>query len=195
MHIRTILSTLVFALALSIVSTTTTFAASSDVTNKINQGLQQAGIAVNEQNRQVFATGVENGEYANFNQLVSAMKSWKARTMMANMANLSFNQQTWTFTGTITEINLSRIELTGMNANGIEVWPKFRITNRTQIKNGVLLTNASEEVRREVKNELRRGSVVTVWTTSSGEALAIQNRAPQGQWDFYGPVDCTTCGR
>ncbi len=103
-------------------------------------------------------------------------------------------QKTWAFTGTVTEINSGHIEMVGMNSNGVEVWPKFKINQWTQIKNGVLLWNASDEMRMEVKNEIRRGSQVTVWATSSGYALVIKNNAPWGQGDFYGPVDCPSCG-
>lgn len=102
--------------------------------------------------------------------------------------------KTWAFTGTVTEINPGRIEMFGMNSNGVEVWPKFKINQWTQIKNGVLLLNASNDIRMEVKDEIRRGSQVTVWATSSGYALVIKNNAPWGQGDFYGPVDCPSCG-
>lgn len=194
MQIRTVLSTLIFALALSFVSVGTTLAATPDLMSRVNEALQMAGLPVNTQTQQSFAAGVASGHYTTFDQLVNAMKWHKAHgKTMANTLAFMPMQKTWAFTGTVTEINNARIELFGMNSNGVEVWPKFKITKWTKFKNGVLLLNASDEVRMEVKNEIRRGSVVTVWVTSSGEALVIQNNAPWGQADFYGPVDCPTC--
>ncbi|HSX25242.1 MAG TPA: hypothetical protein VLG69_04720 [Candidatus Andersenbacteria bacterium] len=100
----------------------------------------------------------------------------------------------WSFTGTVTEVNQNKIELFGINKNGLEQWPKFSITPDTQVKGGVLLFNASDEVRWNATNEIRKGSPVTVWATSSGKALVIQSLAPEGQGDYFGQVDCKHCG-
>lgn len=103
-------------------------------------------------------------------------------------------QENRVFTGTVTEVNGHAIEMVGVGKNGQEVRPKFSITDMTQFKNGVLLLTASEEVRFEVTNEIRRGSVVTIWYSHSGVALVVKNTAPKSQADFYGPVDCSKCG-
>ncbi len=194
MQIRTVLSTLIFALALSFASVGTTLAATPDLMGRVNEALQMAGLPVNAQTQQSFAAGVASGHYTTFEQLVNAMKWHKAHgKTLANTGAFKPMQKVWAFTGTVTEINNARIELFGTNKDGVEVWPKFKITKWTKIKNGVLLLNASDEIRMEVKDEIRRGSVVTVWATSSGEALVIKNNAPWGQGDFYGPVDCPSC--
>lgn len=194
MQIRTLLSTLVFALVLSFVSASATFAATPDLMGRVNEALQMAGLPVNAQSQQSFAAGVASGHYTSFDQLVNAMKWHKAHgKWMADTKVFMPMQKTWTFTGTVTEINKDTIELFGTNKNGVEVWPKFKITKWTKMKNGVLLLNASDDVRMDVKDEIRRGSVVTVWATAAGHALVIQNLAPWGQGDFYGPVDCPSC--
>ncbi len=112
----------------------------------------------------------------------------------ARAADTTFTPGTWVFTGMVTEVNQNKIELFGMNANGVEAWPKFSITPDTQVKNGVLLFNASNDVRWNVPNEIQRGSSVTVWATTSGKAMVIKNNAPAGQADYYGQVDCSHCG-
>ena len=103
-------------------------------------------------------------------------------------------QESRMFTGTVTDVSENRIEMFGMNRRGQEQRPKFAITENTIIENGVLLFTASEELRHAVKDEIRRGSVVTIWYSSGGHALVIKNMAPKGQGDFYGPVDCPSCG-
>ena len=98
------------------------------------------------------------------------------------------------FTGTVTAVHEHAIELVGINWRGVEQRPKFALTDNTMIENGVLLFTASDQVRYEVKNEIRRGSTVTIRYSSGGHALVIKNMAPVGQGDFYGPVDCPSCG-
>lgn len=107
----------------------------------------------------------------------------------------SADASTWAFKGVVTEVNQDRIELMGTTTHGVAMWPKFRITHNTWVKNGVLLTGASEQVRQDARNEIRRGSVVTIWYTPGLEAMVIQNMAPQGLGEAYGPGDCSHCGK
>lgn len=102
---------------------------------------------------------------------------------------------TWSFQGTVTEVNRDKIELFGTNKNGMEQRVKFSITPMTEVKGGVLLFDVPDEVRWNTTNEIRRGMVVTVWATTSGKALTIVNKAPWGHSDFFGPVDCSRCGK
>lgn len=194
MNTRTLLSALIFTFALSFAFVGTTHAAYPTLMSRVNEGLQMAGLPVNAQTQQSFAAGVASGHYWSFDQMVNAMKWHKAHgRTTANTWAFQPKPKTWTFTGTVTEVNWNRLEVWGVNAHGVETLHKFRITDRTQFKNGVLLTNASNDMRYEVKDEIRRGSTVTVWATPSEEALVVQNLAPWGQGDFYGPVDCPSC--
>lgn len=194
MHTRIVVSGFIFTLALSFAFTGTTFAAAPTLMSRVNEALQMAGIPVNPETQQSFAAGVANGHYISFDQLVNAMKWHKAHgRWTASWNQAPWMTNTWAFKGTVTEVNSDRLEMWGINTNGVEVSPKFRITENTQVRNGVLLTNAPNDVRYEVKDEIRRGSVVTVWATTAGEALVIKNMAPWGQGDFYGPVDCPSC--
>lgn len=195
MNTRTIVSTIAFSLAFCFVFTGTTLAAAPTLMDRVNEALMAAGLPVNAQTQQSFAAGVASGHYTTFDQLVNAMKWHKAHgKWMADTTAFKSWPKTWAFKGTVTEVNEGRIELMGVDANGVEAWPKFRITKNTKVVNGVLLFNAPNDVRREVTDEIRRGSVVTVWTTSSWEALVIKNMTPWGQGDFFGPVDCPSCG-
>lgn len=99
------------------------------------------------------------------------------------------------FKGVVTEVNPDRIEMMGTDMRGMSVWHKFRITHNTWVKNGVLLFDVSRQVRQEVRNEIQRGSVVTVWYTPGHEALIIQNMAPKNLGEAYGPGDCSHCGK
>ena len=99
----------------------------------------------------------------------------------------------WKFNGTVTEVNTLKLETVGINKNGVEIRPKFNITSHTIVKHGELLFDVSNEMLNNVKDEIRRGSVVSVWATHSNEALIIENRAPAGEGDYYGPVDCPSC--
>ncbi len=103
-------------------------------------------------------------------------------------------QHTWAFKGVVTEVNMDRIEMMGTDSHGVEAWPKFRITHNTWIKNGVLLFDVSQEMRYEARNEIQRGSVVTVWYTPGLEAIVIQNMSPWGLGEAYGPGECSHCG-
>lgn len=104
-------------------------------------------------------------------------------------------QHTWAFKGIVTEVNQDRIEMMGTDSRGIMVWHKFRITDNTWVKNGVLLFDVSEEMRHEARNEIQRGSVVTVWYTAGHEAMVIQNMAPKNLGEAYGPGECSHCGK
>lgn len=101
--------------------------------------------------------------------------------------------RTWAFKGVVTEVNMDRIEMMGVDGRGVTAWHKFRITHNTWVKNGVLLFDANEQMRREARNDIQRGTVVTVWYTAGGEALVIQNMAPWGLGEAYGPGDCASC--
>ncbi len=194
MNTRILLSAFIFTLAISFVFTGTTFAAAPTLMSRVNEALQMAGLPVNAETQQSFAAGVASGHYTSFDQLVNAMKWHKQHgKMTANTWAFKTMKNTWAFKGTVTEVNNDRLEVWGINTKGVEISSKFRITNNTHVKNGVLLVNAPNDVRYEVKDEIRRGSVVTVRATWSGEALVIQNMAPWGQGDFYGPVDCSSC--
>ena len=185
----------IVVLALSFLSTETTLAASLPLMDRVNEALQLAGLPITAEAQQSFATGVASGHYQTFDQLVNAMKWHKANgRLIADVKQFEPTQKTWAFKGTVTEVNSDRLEMFGINSSGVEAWPKFIITKWTQIKNGVLLLDASNDVRTAVTNEIRRGSVVTVWATLSDKALVIKNMAPWGQGDFYGPVDCPSCG-
>lgn len=129
-----------------------------------------------------------------FSSAISTLALMVAVVFAFSGSAFAATPQTWAFKGTITDITPQRIELTGMNSNGMQVWPKFHITYNTVIKNGVLLVNADDQTRMQVTNDLHRGSVVTVWYSANHEAWVIQNMAPQGQGDTYGPGDCETCG-
>lgn len=102
---------------------------------------------------------------------------------------------TWAFKGVVTEINMDRIEMEGTDSRGIMQWHKFRITHNTRVKNGVLLFDVSEKMRHEARNEIQRGSVVTVWYTPGHEAIVIQNMSPWGLGEAYGPGECSHCGK
>jgi hypothetical protein len=103
-------------------------------------------------------------------------------------------QHTWAFRGTVTEVNRDRIEMMGTDTHGILIWPKFQITENTMLENAVLLFDASESLRLAIKNDLERGSVVTVWYTAGHEALVIKNMAPKSINEAYGPGECPHCG-
>lgn len=133
-------------------------------------------------------------KYVQAGGMIVALVFSFAFSQPTHAADNTFMPGTWMFSGVVTEVNPNKIELFGMNANGMEVWPKFSITSDTQVKNGVLLFNASNDVRWNVTNEIQRGSSVTIWATTSGKAMVIKNNAPWGQADYYGQVDCSHCG-
>ncbi|OGY32336.1 MAG: hypothetical protein A3C02_04315 [Candidatus Andersenbacteria bacterium RIFCSPHIGHO2_02_FULL_45_11] len=107
----------------------------------------------------------------------------------------SADAATWAFKGVVTEVNQDRIEMMGTDSRGVATWHKFRITHNTWLKNGVLLFDVSEEMRHEARNEIQRGSVVTVWYTAGHEAMVIQNMSPWGLGEAYGPGECSHCGK
>lgn len=182
------------ACAISFSSAQSTLAAAPSLLDRVNEALREAGIPVNEHTQQTFAAGVASGHYTSYEQLVNAMKWHKAHGRFTADTSMFAMPQVWKFVGSITEINSKKIEVTGTNANGVEVMPKFNITKDTKIKHGTLLLTASEKTRTAVLDDLRRGSVVTIWYTSSHNALVIENMAPPGMGDYFGPVDCTRCG-
>lgn len=195
MHTRTLYPVFAIALVLSFVFAGSALAASVTLMDRVNEALQMAGLPVTPATQQSFAAGVASGHYTTFQQLVNAMKWHKAHgRMFANTHAFTPMQKLWKFKGTVTEVNEDRLETVGLTTKGFEVHPKFRITKNTRIKHGTLLLGVSNSIRTEVKDEIRRDSVVTVWATRSNEAIIIENMAPQGQADFYGPVDCTLCG-
>lgn len=195
MYTRTLYPVFAIALALCFVFTGTALAAAPTLLDRVNEALQTAGLPVNAQTQQSFAAGVASGHYKSFQQLVNAMKWHKAHgRTVADVDAFKPMQKLWKFKGTVTEVNESRLETVGLNAKGMQVMPKFRITKNTRIQHGTLLLEVSNDIRTEVKDEIRRDSVVTIWATRSNEAIIIENMAPQGQADFYGQVDCTLCG-
>lgn len=103
--------------------------------------------------------------------------------------------RTWAFKGVVTEVNMDRIELMGVDGRGVTAWHKFRITHNTWVKNGVLLFDVNQQMRHEARNEIQRGTVVTVWYTAGGEALVIQNMSPWGLGEAYGAGECSHCGK
>ncbi len=102
-------------------------------------------------------------------------------------------QDTRAFSGIVTNVHEHQLEMSGVDARGHFVRPKFDITEMTTVENGILLLDADFEVRTADLNEIRRGSTVRVWYTAGGDAIIIRNLAPKGQGNFYGPVDCPTC--
>lgn len=130
-----------------------------------------------------------------YNILASFAFAFTLSFAVVHSADASMMQPTWAFKGVVTEVNQDRIEMMGTNDHGVLLWPKFRITHNTWVKNGVLLFGASEQLRQEARNDIQRGTVVTVWYTAGGEALVIQNMAPWGLGEAYGPGDCASCGK
>lgn len=128
-------------------------------------------------------------------QLFAALVFASALSLIAVFAaEAATMPKTWAFRGVVTEVNMDRIELTGTDSRGVAAWHKFRITHNTRIKNGVLLFDVSERIRHEVRNEIQRGSVVTVWYTAGHEAMVIQNMAPKTLGEAYGSGECSHCG-
>lgn len=184
-----------FAIVLAIALAATPATHAATLMDRINEALMIAGIPVTAGSQQSFAAGVASGHYTTFDQLVNAMRWHKAHgRMTANTAAFKLKPaKTWVFQGTVTEVNRSRLEVNGLDRKGMEVQKKFKLTANTKVKNGILLFDASEQTKKEVSNEIRRGSVVKVWYTSSREALVIRNLAPIDGGDWFGPVDCTWC--
>jgi len=163
MHIRT-LSIVACLIVSSFVFTLSASAASPTLMDRVNEALRIVGLPVNAQTQQSFAAGVANGHYKTFEQLVNAMKWHKAHGKITATFN---HKKLWVFTGTVTEVNVRRLEVVGLDKRNIEIQQKFRITKNTRLKNASLLFNESEETTHAVLEEIRRGSVVTVWATSS----------------------------
>lgn len=180
------------AFVLSFVLTGSSAYAAAPLMERVNEALREAEIPVNADTQRAFAAGVASGHYSSYDQLMNAMKWHKQQGRhIPEVKYVPAAKRV--FKGTVTEVNMHTIELEGVNAQGVFVRPKFGITNRTLIKGGTLLIGASEEVRYEVTDEIRRGTQVEVIYTSGMDAVVIKNLAPVNQGDFYGPVDCSKC--
>lgn len=168
--------------------------ASTGLLDRVHEALVDTKLPTDIKTQQAYNVCVISGHYTTFDQLVNAMKWQKQHAhTIPNVLDCMHTNKVWKFTGTVTEVNKWKLETTGTNKNGIETMPKFDITKDTIVKNGELLFDATPEMQYNVKDEIRRGSVVSVWATHSNKALIITNLAPAGQGDYYGPVDCPSC--
>ncbi len=168
--------------------------ASTGLLDRVHEALVTANLPTDQKTQQAYDVCVISGHYTTFEQLVNAMKWQKQHGhTIPDVMKCMDTKNVWKFTGEVTEVNKWKLETVGVTKNGLETRPKFDITNHTVVKHGVLLFDANYQMHYNVKDEIRRGSAVTVWATHNNEALIIQNNAPHGQGDYYGHVDCPSC--
>jgi hypothetical protein len=196
MKIQHILSRIMGTCAViaAIIIYTPTSHASTDLLSRVPEALHQANIPATQKTIQTYDVCIASGHYTTFNQLVNAMLWQKQHGhTVPDVVKCMDTKSVWKFKGEVTEVNPLKLEMQGTNAKGVFVHPKFDITKHTIIKNGVLLFDADYRMAYEVKDEIRRGSSVTVWATHSNQALIITNHTPHSWGDYYGNVDCPSC--
>lgn len=168
--------------------------ASTGLLDRVHEALVDTNLPTDMKTQQAYDVCVISEHYTTFDQLVNAMKWQKQHGHTTpNIIDCMNTNKVWKFTGEVTEVNKWKLETVGVTKSGLETRPKFDITNHTIVKYGVLLFDVSYQMNYDVKDEIRRGSAVTVWATHNNEALIIQNNAPHGQGDYYGHVDCPSC--
>jgi len=179
--------------AMTIFTTSNAQASYDHLLPRVNEGLRDAGIPVTPKTQQKFATRVVTGDFTDYDHLVNTMKWHKQRYDYKhgekrvkgahdkkNVGGAHFKKiaKTAKVKGEVAAFHANKIELINVEWKGQIVNLKFDRDDKTKIAN----------------NSIRRGSVVEVtyniWTK---HADVITNLAPDGEKDFYGPVDCSTC--
>lgn len=148
---------------------------------QVNAALREAGLPINEFSQRSFAAGIEAGHYRTYKHLVDAMK-WhreRGKTIARFGVFGSFQDPPILLRakGVVADIGGQRIELKSIESHGQVIGKKFHIQNDTLLE-----------------GKLRRGSTVSVeYLPGTVVASRIENLAPEGTEQFWGPVDCASC--